>query len=308
MVVYEIVVSFLLFIFCMSLFIIYDEWKEFKKRKLLKRINIASAKQSGSNKEKKFKLKGRFKLDELESLIISAGVNISPENLSLICLCSASLFFVLCILIGVNLFVSFFFVLLGLFLPIFYLRILRNRREQAVLDQLPEAIDMIVRALKAGQSVDNALRNVGNNFPPPLGQEIKLVYEEIAVGIPFDNALRNLEQRFDRLADIKMFCTAFIIQREAGGNLSDILENLSNTLRQRIELKMQVKALTAEGKASAVVIASIPLCFALITGLVSPGYITLLLTTSIGKKFLLTAAVLDGLGLYIMRKLTRVEI
>jgi len=308
MVVYEIIVLLLLFIFCISLFTIYDEWKEFKKRKLLKRINITLVKQLGSDKEKKFKLKGRFKLDELESLIISAGVNISPENLLLICLCSGSLFFALCILIGINLFVSFFLVLLGSFLPIFYLRILRNRREQAVLDQLPEAIDMIVRALKAGQSVDNALRNVGNNFPPPFGQEIKLVYEEIAVGIPFDNALRNLEQRFSRLADIKMFCTAFIIQREAGGNLSDILENLSNALRQRIELKMQVKALTAEGKASAVVIASIPLCFALITWLVNPGYITLLLTTPIGKKFLLTAVVLDGLGLYIMRKLTRVEI
>ncbi len=303
-----IVLMGLLFIFCMSLFTVYNEWKEYKKRKLLKRINILPAKQPVPKKEKRFNLKGRFKLDELEALIISAGINISPEKLLLICLYIGALFFVLCVLIGINLFVSFFFALLGSFIPIFYLRILRNRREQAVLEQLPDAIDMIVRALRAGQSVDNALRNVGNNFLPPFGQEIRLVYEEIAMGIPFDNAMRNLEQRFSRLADIKMFCTAFIIQREAGGNLADILENLSNTLRQRIELKMQVKALTAEGKASAIVIACIPIFFAIITWLVNPDYITLLWTNPIGRKFLLAAVILDGVGLYVMRRLTRMEI
>ena len=307
MLLYEIIVMFLLFIFFMSLFIIYNEWKEYKKRKLLKRINILPARQPSADKEKKFNLKGRFKLDELQSLIISAGLDISPETFLLICLGCGSLFFIPCMLLGINIFVSFFLVLFGSFIPVFYLRILRNRREQAVLDQLPEAIDMIVRALKAGQSVDNALRNVGNNFSPPLGQEIRLVYEEIAMGIPFDNAMRNLEQRFIRLADIKMLCTAFIIQREAGGNLTDILENLSNTIRQRVELKMEVNALTAEGKTSAIVIASIPLIFALITGIVNPGYITLLWSTPLGKKFLITAIILDGLGLYIMRKLTRIE-
>ena len=307
MLLYEIIVMFLLFIFFMSLFIIYNEWKEYKKRKLLKRINILPARRPSADKEKKFNLKGRFKLDELQSLIISAGLDISPETFLLICLGCGSLFFIPGVLMGINFFVLLFFVLLGAFIPVFYLRILRNRREQAVLDQLPEAIDMIVRALKAGQSVDNALRNVGNNFSPPLGQEIRLVYEEIAMGIPFDNAMRNLEQRFIRLADIKMLCTAFIIQREAGGNLTDILENLSNTIRQRVELKMEVNALTAEGKTSAIVIASIPLIFALITGIVSPGYITLLWSTPLGKKFFITAIILDGLGLYIMRKLTRIE-
>ncbi len=302
--------AFLLIIFCISLVIIYNDWKKFKREKLLKRFNISSARlpSPNKNKGKEVTLKERLKLRGLESLSISAGVDIPPEKFLIICLCIGFFFFAFAILIGTPFLVSFFALLVGFFLPIFYLIILRHRREQAVLDQLPDAIDMIVRALRAGQSVDSAFRNVANSFPPPLGKDIGRVYEEIAIGIPFDRAMRNLEQRFSRLADITMFCTAFIIQREAGGNLADILENLSNTLRQRIELKMQVRALTAEGKISAIVIATIPLCFALITGLVNPSYIRLLWTTPLGKKFLLAAAVLDALGLYIMRRLTKVEV
>jgi len=184
---------------------------------------------------------------------------------------------------------------------------LRNRRENTLVRQLPEAIDMIVRSLRAGQAVDHALREVGRSLDAPLSDEISAIYDEIAMGLPFDAALRKFENRFSRSSDVKIFCTTFIVQRETGGNLTEILDGLAATVRQRFKLKMQIRAFTAEGRVSAVIIGLIPVGFALSTYLLNPDYISLLFVHPVGKKLLLAAFLLEGLGFYLMRRLARIE-
>jgi len=128
------------------------------------------------------------------------------------------------------------------------------------------------------------------------------------MGLPFETAIRNFEEKFPRLSDVKILCTAFIVQRETGGNLTGILQGLSKALRDRLKLRMEVRAMTAEGRTTALVIGLIPFVFGFITWLLSPSYINMLFHTSAGRKILLLALSLDVLGLYFMKKLVKVEV
>lgn len=196
----------------------------------------------------------------------------------------------------------------GLCFPYFYLLHRRRKWEQALVGQLPDALEMITRALRIGQSVGGALKEVGFSLPPPVGSEIRMIHEEVAIGLSFDRALRNFEKRFPGIPDIKIFCTALIIQRETGGNLTRTLEGLSDTIRSRFQLKRQVRAFTSESRASALIIGLLPLFFALLTYLFNPSYITRLLADPLGRKLAFLAILLEAAGFGVMRLMTRIEV
>lgn len=103
----------------------------------------------------------------------------------------------------------------------------KKRQEETLISQLPDAIEMISRALKAGQALDGAFQEVGRHFPNPVGREVKTIYDEMSMGLPFETAIRNFENRYSKAADVKILCAALIIQRETGGNLTAILDSLS---------------------------------------------------------------------------------
>jgi tight adherence protein B len=155
--------------------------------------------------------------------------------------------------------------------------------------------------------VDNALKEVARSSPPPLGAEIRTIYEEIALGIPFTAALENFEHRFNRLADVKLMTTAFIIQRETGGNLTRVLDNLANLIRERDTLKRQVRAMTAEGRSSAFILGVLPLVVGAFFWIVRPAYIKVLFTHPVGQKLLLAAVVLEISGFAVMCLMTRID-
>jgi tight adherence protein B len=193
-------------------------------------------------------------------------------------------------------------------IPAGVLGILRRRREARLVAQLPEAIDMIARAIRAGQSVDAALRDISHNLPAPVGPEIGTVRDEIVMGLSFEQAVRHFEARFARVADVKILCAALVIQRETGGNLTRILGGLAHTIRQRGRLQMQVRAMSAEGRMSSLVLGLIPIAFGAITWLLNPDYIALLFTHPTGKALLALAVGLVGLGFYFLRRIARIEV
>jgi tight adherence protein B len=156
--------------------------------------------------------------------------------------------------------------------------------------------------------VDGALKEAGRGFPPPIGVEIPRIYDEIAMGLPFEQALGNFERRFPHVSDIKILCAAFIIQRETGGNLIRILQGLSTTIRERFNLKRQVRTLTAEGRMSAKVLAVLPLAFSGIVWLLNADYIRPLFVHPAGRKLLLFAAVSVALGFVVMHVMTKIEV
>lgn len=313
-----IVIVFLVVLFFgLSVYYLIKDRQALKKKKLVRELAKETA---GGDLDEKliWDEKTRSALENLlgrvmdiavmESLLISADIPLSLERFLTLSLGLGLLFLLPVLFFFHNPLVLIFFLAIGLSLPFLYLIYRKKRREEALVRQLPDALDMIVRALKVGQSVDNGLREVGRGFPPPIGSEIRTVYEEMAVGLPFETALRNFEARFPNVADVKILCAAFIVQRETGGNLTMILEGLARAVRERFQLKRQVKALTAEGRITSLVLGVLPMAFAGITWILNPDYITILFSDPLGRRLLALAIALEIAGFTIMRLVSKIEV
>ena len=200
----------------------------------------------------------------------------------------------------------FFMASLG-FLPVVILIIRASKRKRVFEEQLPEALDYMSRAMRAGHGLSVALAMVGDELPAPLGPEFKRVYEEINFGIPFHEALPKMPQRMPS-ADLSFFVAALLIQRETGGNLTELLRGLSATIRERLKLQGRVKILSAEGKYTGYLLAAMPFIIAMVLYSMNPGYISLLWTTEVGKNLMTIASMIIIFGFFWMWKITQIKV
>src|SRR6201999_4545847 len=159
----------------------------------------------------------------------------------------------------------------GLFLPYFTLRMMRGSRQKRFGAQFPDAIDIIVRSLRAGHPVPIAVNMVAREMTDPIGSEFGLVADEITYGADLESAMRNLYSRVGQDA-LPLFVTAVAIQGSTGGNLGEILEGLSSVIRQRFKMRRKVRALAAEGRASALILSSLPILMFGVVQVVSPDF------------------------------------
>ena len=159
----------------------------------------------------------------------------------------------------------------GLFGPLLILRMARSRRQKAFGAQFPDAIDMIVRSLRAGHPVPIAVNMVAREMKDPIGSEFGIVGDEITYGADLETAMRNLYFRMGQ-EDLPLFVTAVAIQGSTGGNLGEILENLSGVIRQRFKMRRKIKALAAEARASALILSGLPIGVFAVIQLVSPQF------------------------------------
>lgn len=173
--------------------------------------------------------------------------------------------------------------------------------------QLPEAIDMLVNAMKSGYSLQAAIKFAGDEMPQPLGPEFARVYDEQRLGMELRNALLSLQERVNTL-DCKMFVTALLLQRETGGNLAEVLSNLATLMRERVGLRGQIDTLTAEPKMSAIVLALLPVGLFIIVTMANRQYMSPLWTAPMGKMLLLYAIVSIILGYIVLRKIGQIDI
>jgi tight adherence protein B len=155
--------------------------------------------------------------------------------------------------------------------PLVWLRFLRGRRRRKFGQQFPNAIDIIVRSLRAGHPVPIAISMVGREMPDPVGSEFGIVSDEVAYGADLETAMRNLYFRVGQ-DDLPLFVTAVAIQGSTGGNLSEILENLSAVIRLRFKMRRKIKALAAEGRASAIILSALPVAIFLIINTIAPDF------------------------------------
>lgn len=197
--------------------------------------------------------------------------------------------------------------LVGAVLPFFLLRNMRNRRQRKFEEQLPDAIDMIVNAMRAGFSFQAALKFVGEEIPSPLGEEFTRVYDEQRLGADVRGAMLAMQERVSTL-DCKMLVTSLLIQRETGGNLSEVLSGLANLVRERAALRGQVDTLTAEPKFAGRALALMPVAgfFALLY--LNRPMMLPMLTTSTGRYILLYAAGSVIVGYFVLMKLADVQL
>jgi len=186
--------------------------------------------------------------------------------------------------------------------PYFTLRYLQKRHTAKFLDQFPDAIDLIVRAVRAGLPVVGALDATGREMPDPVGMEFRLITADLRIGIEFDEALRRADTRI-RLTDFSFFVASLVLQRESGGNLSETLSILSGVLRRRRELRMKVAAMTSEAKTSAIVIASLPFVASGALAVMNPNYVGTFFIDPKGPWIIGGAAAMLAMGWMTMKTL-----
>ncbi|HWI25522.1 MAG TPA: type II secretion system F family protein [Stellaceae bacterium] len=197
--------------------------------------------------------------------------------------------------------------LVGLWLPHFFIGFLANRRANAFGKHFPEAIGLMVRGLKSGLPVTETFQIVAQEVADPVGGEFRQVSDQIRLGHPPEQALWDAAKRTET-AELKFLVVTLSIQRETGGNLAETLENLDNILRRRRQMKLKVRAMSSEARASAMIIGALPFVMVGILSVVNPAYIALLFTTVRGHHMLLAAAGSMSFGVAVMTKMVRFDI
>jgi tight adherence protein B len=214
----------------------------------------------------------RLPVAALNRLILQSGLSMGVGRLCVyIGIVSAAAFGAVMVLHGDPIYATGLALFCCTLAPLFWLRFLRGRRRRKFGQQFPDAIDIIVRSLRAGHPVPIAISMVGREMPDPVGSEFGIVSDEVAYGADLETAMRNLYFRVGQ-DDLPLFVTAVAIQGSTGGNLGEILENLSTVIRLRFKMRRKIKALAAEGRASAIILSALPIAVFLIINVIAPDF------------------------------------
>jgi tight adherence protein B len=196
---------------------------------------------------------------------------------------------------------------LGFSCPWIWLWWRRRSRFAKFERQLSDALELMARALKSGHSLASGLNVVGSEMPAPISTEFRTVYDEQNLGIPIEQALRNMLVRIPNL-DLQFFVTAVAIQRQAGGDLAEILGKISHLVRERFKILGMVKALTGEGRISGIVLMALPIALFFTVYYLNPDYVMLLFNREIGRKMIGVAIFLQLLGAVVIKKIVDIKV
>jgi tight adherence protein B len=251
-------------------------------------------------------LSGQSWIDAIGVQLVRAGSTLKPVTFLMIILISGMFGTLLGGKIGGL--AAIFFMIAGWLGPFLWLRWRQKRRLRQFEQQLPDAIDMLVSAMKAGYSFQAATQFIGEEMIPPLGPEFGRFYDEQRLGVDVRSALVSMQDRLESI-DLKMFVTAVLIQRETGGNLGEVLQNLADLIRQRIAMKGQIQTLIAEPKLSARFLAVLPIVVFLVLSAMNPHFFdSMTASGSIGRVVLTASAVSVIVGYMIMMKIADVDV
>ena len=197
--------------------------------------------------------------------------------------------------------------LAGASVPILVLMRKRTRRMARFEEQFPEALDLLSRAIRAGHAFTTAMGMVADEAPDPIGPEFKKTFEEQNFGIALKDALTNLGDRMP-LIDVRFFVTAVLIQRETGGNLSEILDNLSHVVRERFKILRQVRVHTAHGRMTGYVLMALPAALAIALSFINPEHMGLLFKEHMGRLMIVGTLILQATGYVWIRQVVKIEV
>jgi tight adherence protein B len=205
---------------------------------------------------------------------------------------------------------SFFLSIAGIALgiaPYVMLSLKKSRRIKKFEEQLPEALDLIARSLRAGHALMGGLQMVGQEFGEPAGPEFTKTAAQISLGVSMDQSLKNLTDRVD-CRDLKFLAVSIIIQRESGGNLAEILESISRLIRERFKLKGKIRALSAEGKLSAIILTGLPFLVVAALLVTNGAYIRFLVEDPMGRILVLAALLMIAAGIFFIKKMIAIRV
>jgi tight adherence protein B len=203
--------------------------------------------------------------------------------------------------------VGLLFAGIGLMMPVIIIYSIRERRSLKLSEQLPDALDMMARSLRAGHALPSAFKLVATEMPAPVSLEFGHAFEEQNLGLPFDRAVLQMTRRAPNNRDLKIFAVSVLIQKETGGNLVEVIEKIAETIRARYRFFGRLRALTAEGRASAMVIGALPFVAGGAAAVLNTHYMSALVTTKLGQGFLIYAIGSWLFGIFWLRRMARVD-
>ncbi|MCB1783794.1 MAG: type II secretion system F family protein [Alphaproteobacteria bacterium] len=263
------------------------------------------AKKLKDNKEEENKDKKKL---TMAVRLLQAGLKISPKQFYLFSILLGVLLVALAKIMHTSLLVMILFGIIGfLGLPRFVLRKLTQRRQKKFLSEFADALEAMIRLLKAGMPVSEAVSMISREFDGPVGEEMSIIYDKQKIGIPLHEAALEATRRMP-ITEMQMFATGLAIQAQTGSSLSEVLGNLAGVIRARFRLKRKILALSSEAIASASIIGALPPLVAFGLWCVNPGYIEVLFTTPTGKYMLFGAVCWMSIGVLVMKQMINFKI
>jgi tight adherence protein B len=243
----------------------------------------------------------------LQKMLAQGNIDVRAGNFLMLCAVSALVFAAIAFIAGGNVLFGWAGALLGFFIPYAYASHMRTRRFQKFEEKFPEAIDTLARAVRAGHAFTTALEMIANEVSEPVAGEFRQLYEEQKFGLPVRDALVNLADRIP-LVDVKFFVTAVMLQRETGGNLAEILDNLSYVIRERFKILRQVRVHTAQGRLTMVLLMALPPTIVVLMLMLNPTFIRPLFTDPIGHALIVGGITLQTMGYFVIRRIIRIQV
>ncbi len=191
--------------------------------------------------------------------------------------------------------------------PLVYVVVKVRRRIKKFNSQLPDALDLLSNSVKAGQSLNAAIMNVADEMPDPVSDEFRILGDELQFGVDFNRALQHLMTRVST-PDVRFFASSLMIQKETGGNLSEVLDGLQKTIRDRFRILGQVRTLTAQGKLSGLIVGILPVALCAFIYFANPDYMTPLFTSTLGRWLLAGAVFLQLMGVFLIYRITNIKV
>ncbi len=286
--------------------------------RLRERLNVSAVKKTGgpsiikggaaSDEEPGTLLRWhhRYAVGPATRLIARSGMQLDAERLVLWTLGALSLVVTLLKLVNASWLTALCAGMVTPLAPYVYLQNAARKRLKGFEELFPEALDLMARALRGGHTLTTALAMIADEIPDPVKSEFKAVYEQHNYGMPMAQVLRGLADRIP-LMDVRFFVTAVITQRETGGNLAEVLDNLATVTRDRFRVRRQIQVLTAQGRMTGWILGLFPVVLGLVLYLVNPAHMGAFVNDPLGVRLLETAVVLQVAGFVMIRKIVEVE-
>lgn len=246
------------------------------------------------------------RLDKLADELYLSGIALKAEEFLIIWVCCGMVLPLILRILDVRLTVVIGVLILGCALPIVFVKLSKVKSQRAFDGQLVDALTIMCNSLRSGFSFQTAMDNIAGELPDPISREFRRVSRECHLGMGLEESLGALARR-SASEDLELIVSAVNIQRQVGGNLAQVLDNISGTIRSRSKLRGDIKAMTASGTMSGYIIGAMPVFLLVMLMILNPTHVEMFFTTDIGKLLLLVSAVMEGIGFFFVRKIINVK-
>ena len=274
------------------------EEKENRQRNTKKRKRVKEKRNKG--------VRTRKELAQIENELYNVGIRIPVQQFLMIWVAITIAIPCVLVLAGINNVICFAVTMVVAFGPMIFIKLKKKKRTSMLEGQLVDAINVLTSALKAGHSFQSAMNNIATDMEAPISEEFGRVFRETQRGMTLEESLNRMVDRTGS-DDLDMLCTAIIIQRKVGGNLSEVLEKISETIQSRISLRMEIKTRTSSGRLSGYIVGALPFILLIMMSVVNPDYASGLFETDIGHIMLVVGIILEIIGFVVIKKIVTIK-